>query len=132
MFAVLGVLVVLFVLTAGVIMPLLTPTKLSEAGLDALTVGLSRVLFPIVLILGLNGLVVGILQAYDHFSIPALSALVWNVVIMGVMVGTPPALPRRRPALRVRDRRPGRHRRSSSAWPSRSCGRWASGGTGRR
>ena len=54
-------------------MPLLTPTKLSEVGLDALTVGLSRVLFPIVLILGLNGLVVGILQAYDHFSIPALS-----------------------------------------------------------
>ena len=90
MFAVLGVLVVLFVLTAGVLMPLLTPTKLSEAGLDALTVGLSRVLFPIVLILGLNGLVVGILQAYDHFSIPALSALVWNVVIMGVMVGSRP------------------------------------------
>ena len=71
-------------------MPLLTPTKLSEVGLDTLTVGLSRVLFPIVLILGLNGLVVGILQAYDHFSIPALSALVWNLVIMGVMVGSRP------------------------------------------
>ena len=43
-------------------------------------------MFPIVLILGLNGLTVGILQAYDHFTIPALSPLVWNVVIMVFLV----------------------------------------------
>ena len=35
-------------------------------------------LFPIVVLLGLNGLVVGILNAYDHFTIPAISPLVWN------------------------------------------------------
>src|SRR5881397_56175 len=34
MFAVLAAIVVLFLLTAGVLMPLLTPTKLSQAGLD--------------------------------------------------------------------------------------------------
>src|SRR5215218_6581768 len=37
--------------------------------LDDLTVGLSRVLFPIVVLLGLNGLVVGILNAHEHFTI---------------------------------------------------------------
>ncbi len=50
--------------------------------LDALTVGLSQVLFPVVLLLGLNGLLVGVLQSYDHFTIPAISPAVWNVVII--------------------------------------------------
>ena len=49
-------------------------------------VGLSQVLFPIVLLLALNGLFVGILNAYDHFTIPALAPLVWNFVIIGVLV----------------------------------------------
>ena len=39
-------------------------------------------LFPIVVLLGVNGLVVGILNAYDHFTIPAIAPLVWNVVII--------------------------------------------------
>ena len=63
-----------------------SPAASSPTPTDQLAVGLSRVLFPIVLILGLNGLVVGILQAYDHFTIPALSPLVWNVVIMVFLV----------------------------------------------
>ena len=58
----------------------------SRPQLDDLTVGLSQVLFPIVLLLGLNGLFVGILNAYDHFTIPALAPLVWNFVIIGVLV----------------------------------------------
>ena len=45
----------------------------SRPALDALTVGLSQLLFPIVVLLGLNGLTVGILNAYDHFTIPARS-----------------------------------------------------------
>ncbi len=84
----LTVLTLLFIATAGVLIPLITPHKL--APVQDLVVGFSRVLFPIVLLLGVNGLVVGILQAYDHFTIPALSALVWNVVIMGFLVGSQP------------------------------------------
>jgi putative peptidoglycan lipid II flippase len=48
------------------------------------------VLFPILILLGLNGLLVGILNAYDHFTIPALSPLVWNLVIIVGMVGLRP------------------------------------------
>jgi putative peptidoglycan lipid II flippase len=56
----------------------------------SLTAGLAQVLFPVVLLLGLNGLLVGILQSYDRFSIAALSPLVWNVVIIvGVIVLRP-------------------------------------------
>jgi putative peptidoglycan lipid II flippase len=85
MLIVLGALTAIFVLAAGVIMPLFTgPTF--NAALDELTVGLSRVLFPVVLVLGLNGLLVGILQSYDHFTIPAISPAVWNIVIIVLLV----------------------------------------------
>ena len=83
---VLSAITVLFIAFAGVIMPLFVGSQL--AGLEDLTVGLSRVLFPVVLVLGLNGLFVGILNAYDHFTIPALSPLVWNAVILFCLVGS--------------------------------------------
>src|SRR3954453_5698809 len=84
-FTVLSAIGVVFVAAAGVIMPLFTGGTFS-AQLDDLTVGLSRVLFPVVVILGLNGLAVGILNAYDHFAIPAISPLVWNAVILLCLV----------------------------------------------
>jgi putative peptidoglycan lipid II flippase len=84
---VLGALAVLFIVAAGVLMPLFTGPTFS-AQLDELTVGLSRVLFPVVVILGLNGLVVGVLNAYDHFTIPALSPLVWNAAILVCLIGS--------------------------------------------
>ncbi len=77
---------VFFVLVAPYLMPALTPGDEFTPALDQLTVGLSQVLFPIVLLLGLNGLLVGILNAYDHFTIPALAPLVWNFVIIGLLV----------------------------------------------
>jgi putative peptidoglycan lipid II flippase len=78
-----------FELLAGVIMPLFTGPTFSGA-LVTLTVGLSQVLFPVVLLLGLTGLLVGILQSYEHFTIPALAPAVWNVVIIvGLVVLTP-------------------------------------------
>jgi putative peptidoglycan lipid II flippase len=89
MLAVLGAICALFILGAGLIVPLFTGDKFTQDMTD-LAVGLSRVMFPIVLVLGLNGLVVGVLQAYDHFTIPALSPLVWNVVIMIFLVFSRP------------------------------------------
>jgi putative peptidoglycan lipid II flippase len=81
----LGAITALFILAAGLIMPVFTGTHFTSQ-LDHLTIGLSRVLFPIVLLLGINGLLVGILQSYDHFAIPAISPLVWNVVIVVVLI----------------------------------------------
>jgi putative peptidoglycan lipid II flippase len=85
----LGGLTALFILAAGVIMPLFTGGAFNGM-LDALTAGLSRVLFPVVLLLGLNGLLVGVLQSYDHFSIPAISPAVWNVVILVLLLAVRP------------------------------------------
>jgi putative peptidoglycan lipid II flippase len=79
-----GLLTAFFILAAGFIMPLFIGPKLVAQ--TALTVGLSRVLFPVILLLGLNGLLVGILQSYDHFTIPAISPAVWNAVIIVLLV----------------------------------------------
>jgi putative peptidoglycan lipid II flippase len=86
---VLGALTALFILGAGLVIPFFTGTHFNHQ-LDTLTVGLSKVLFPIVLLLGVNGLLVGILQSYDHFTIPAASPLVWNLVILALLVGLRP------------------------------------------
>ena len=57
-----------------------------------LAVGLSRVLFPIVTLLGVSGIVVGILNSYERFSVPALSPVFWNVaIIVGLVIGIPQA-----------------------------------------
>src|SRR5215210_1990057 len=59
----LGAITILFIVIAPWVIPPITGGEFS-AQLDDLTVGLSRVMFPIVVLLGLNGLVVGILNAY--------------------------------------------------------------------
>ncbi len=58
----------------------------------ALAVGLSRVLFPIVALLGVSGIIVGILNSYDHFTVPAISPVFWNLaIIAGLALGVPQA-----------------------------------------
>jgi putative peptidoglycan lipid II flippase len=79
---VLGGLTVLWMLLAGLVVPLFTGAHVSAS----LTTSLSRVLFPVVLLLSLTGLMVGILQSYDEFTIPALAPAVWNIVIVVVLV----------------------------------------------
>ena len=59
---------------------------------EALAVGLSRVLFPIVVMLGVSGIIVGILNSYEHFTVPALTPVFWNLaIIAGLVLGVPRA-----------------------------------------
>ncbi len=81
----LGAITAIFILAAGTIMPLFIGPTFTPA-LTQLTIGLSQVLFPVVLLLGLTGLLTGILQSYDEFTIPAISPAVWNLVIIVLLV----------------------------------------------
>ena len=57
-----------------------------------LAVVLSQILFPIVVLLGLFGIVTGILNSYEHFTVPALTPVFWNLaIIAGLVVGVPRA-----------------------------------------
>ena len=80
----LGAITALFILLAPLIMPPLTKEY------DDLAVRLSQILFPIVALLGISGVVVGILNSYEEFSIPALTPVAWNlVIILGLILGVP-------------------------------------------
>ncbi len=84
----LGALTALFVLIA--------PLAIAPFGLppayDSLAVTLSRILFPIVALLGVSGIVVGVLNTYEHFSVPALTPVFWNLAIVaGLVLGVPHA-----------------------------------------
>jgi len=83
---VLGGVTALFILLA----PLLMRPFGDPGGDFDLAVGLSRVLFPIVVLLGLSGIVVGILNTHHHFALPALAPVAWNlVIILGLVIGIP-------------------------------------------
>ncbi len=75
---------------------LVAPLIISPFGLpggyEHLAVTLSRVLFPIVTLLGVSGVFVGILNSYEHFTVPALSPVFWNLaIILGLVLGVPHA-----------------------------------------
>ena len=77
----------LFILLAGVVMPLFLATKLASfAGIPDLTILLSQILFPVVLLLGLTSLFTGILQSFERFTMAAVAPAVWNLVIIGLTV----------------------------------------------
>ncbi|HEX5799290.1 MAG TPA: murein biosynthesis integral membrane protein MurJ [Gaiellaceae bacterium] len=81
-----GGITALFVLAAPVLMPPLTDAY------DDLTVTLSQILFPVVVLIGLFGIVTGILNSYEHFTIPALTPVFWNLaIIAGLVIGVPRA-----------------------------------------
>src|SRR3954454_12038740 len=47
-------------------------------------------MFPIVLLLALSGVVVGMLNSFEHFIVPSLAPVVWNLIIIGSLVGLTP------------------------------------------
>lgn len=90
---VLGALTAIFVLAAPVVIPIFAPGF--EGQLLDLTVSLSRVLFPILIMLGVSGIVVGILNSYDRFGAFAISPFFWNVTIILVLVVLEPLFPQK-------------------------------------
>jgi putative peptidoglycan lipid II flippase len=90
---VMGALTAIFVLVAPVVMPLFAPGFHDQPELKHLTVHLAQIVFLTVPLLGLSGLIVGMLYAFDHFGAPALAPLAWNVVVIGCLIGVTPLLP---------------------------------------
>ncbi|HET8976425.1 MAG TPA: murein biosynthesis integral membrane protein MurJ, partial [Solirubrobacterales bacterium] len=84
----LGAITALFVLLAPVIIPIFAPGF--EGELQDLTVTLAQLLFPILVMLGATGMVVGVLNSYDRFAAFAISPFFWNVAIIAVLVALAP------------------------------------------
>jgi putative peptidoglycan lipid II flippase len=72
--------------------PLIIAPFGNPGGDKELAIGLARVLFPIVALLGVSGVIVGILNSYEHFTVPALTPVFWNLaIIAGLVLGVPNA-----------------------------------------
>jgi putative peptidoglycan lipid II flippase len=65
--------------------PIVELLPLDEASVDV-TVTLVRILFPVVLLLGLTGIVNAILMSFGEFTVPALAPVVWNLVIIAFLL----------------------------------------------
>jgi len=86
---VVGMLTAILILAAPLIMPLLAPGF--DGRLEDLTIALAQILFPILVLLGVSGMVVGILNSYDRFAVFAIAPLFWNLAIIAVLVLLSPA-----------------------------------------
>jgi putative peptidoglycan lipid II flippase len=88
----LGAVTALFVLFAEPLMSLFAPGFDDDPAVKELTVQLAQLMFPIVVLLALSGLVVGMLNSFEHFAVPALAPVAWNLVIIAALVGLTPLL----------------------------------------
>ena len=84
--AILGVVTVLGMIFAPAVVKVVAPGWSDKPEIIALTIHLMRLMFPTVVILGIAGIFMGILNSYNHFTLPALAPIVWNLVIIGVVV----------------------------------------------
>src|SRR4051794_31973100 len=89
---VLGAITIVFIIFARPIMSVFAPGFSDNPQLADLVVHLSRLMFPIVLFLALSGVVVGMLNSFEHFSVPAIAPVFWNLVIIGALVGLTPII----------------------------------------
>jgi putative peptidoglycan lipid II flippase len=86
---VLAAITAVFVIAAPLVVPLFAPGF--EGAILDLTVSLSQLLFPILILLGASGVVVGILNSYDRFGAFAIAPLFWNLTIIAGLVLLEPA-----------------------------------------
>lgn len=83
---VLGVITALGMIFAPSLVTAITPGWGDKPDVIAVTAHLMRIMFPTVVILGIAGIFMGILNSYNRFALPALAPIVWNLVIIGVVV----------------------------------------------
>ena len=83
---VLGVLTLISMIFMPYVVMISAPGFTANKTLFDLTVSLSRIIFPTVLILGITGVITGMLHSFQHFTIPALAPVLWNIVIIAVLI----------------------------------------------
>ena len=84
---ILGVITILGMTFAPQVVRVIAPGKdFQDPQIVAQTVSLMRIMFPTVVILGVAGIFMGILNSYNHFALPAIAPIAWNLVIIAVVI----------------------------------------------
>ncbi len=79
---ILVVLSVVGILISGPIVELMSPGFVADPGKFALTVRLTRLMFPYMISIGLTAIGMGVLNSVRHFAAPALSPVLFNISII--------------------------------------------------
>jgi putative peptidoglycan lipid II flippase len=87
---VVSIAVALLTLAAPLIVPVLAPGFPPE--LERLTTRLAQLMLPTVVLLSLVAVSVATLNSFNHFTVPALAPLAWNVTVVVVLVALHPVL----------------------------------------
>lgn len=77
---------VLGILIAPLIVRIMAPGFIKEAGAANLTIKLTRIIFPYIFFIGLTAYSMGILNTLGHFAVPALSAGLLNVSLIACII----------------------------------------------
>ncbi|MEK6645202.1 MAG: murein biosynthesis integral membrane protein MurJ [Candidatus Firestonebacteria bacterium] len=75
-----SIIVLLGILLSPIIVRIMAPGFTIEA--MKLTISLTRIIFPFIAFMGFAALFMGILNSYQHFTIPALASVFMNIVII--------------------------------------------------
>lgn len=86
----LGTIIILGMIFADYLVPLVALNFRGET--LQLTIFLTRIMFPAVLFHALNGLAMGVLNSFDHFTVPAFGSVVYNTVIILAIIFLGPKL----------------------------------------
>jgi putative peptidoglycan lipid II flippase len=90
--AVLAGLTLAGVLGAPVLVRIMAPGFFADATTGALTVQLTRIMFPYLFFVGLAALGMGVLNAHRHFVMPALAPVMLNLAMIAAVFGLAPRL----------------------------------------
>jgi putative peptidoglycan lipid II flippase len=86
----LGTITILAVLASPWIVRVMAPGFFADPATGALTVRLTRLMFPYLFLVGLSALLMGVLNAHRHFLLPALAPVALNIgIITGALVIAP-------------------------------------------
>ena len=83
-----GLLTAIFVLAAPFLVPLFAPGFKGE--LLTLTIILSQIMFPILILIGITSVIAGVLNSFHRFAAVAVAPIFWNLAIIAtVLILTP-------------------------------------------
>lgn len=86
-FLILSAIVILCELFMPTLIQITTPGFSKDPELFYHTVSLSRIIFPIIVILGIGGIFVGMLHSMNRFFAPAIAPIFWNIVNLLAVFG---------------------------------------------
>jgi putative peptidoglycan lipid II flippase len=92
MLGVLAVLTLAGIVAAPLLVRVMAPGFFTDSTTGALTVRLTRTMFPSLFFVGLAALAMGMLNAHRHFLTPALAPVMLNLAIIGAVFGVVPHL----------------------------------------